>query len=156
MRYFLLLSLILILQCFGQDEDKTEITPEDLMGVWVRVVEVSSDVPGLYKRDTVTYRIGLDPIVDTMSYVVYDKMSFSAQGRYTSYFGFMFRHWDLYGKNEYDYDKDIPYISFNLRLRHSTGYEDMLIRFSYTRDYPTDTIDVTVGGKTFGLKRGGL
>lgn len=153
MRYLLITILLIFIQCdITTQPSMTEITPDDLIGVWVRVADVQSDVPGLYKRDTIVYRIGLDPVVDTIS-GVYDKMAWSAHGRYTSYYGLLYRPWELQGENEFDYDLHVPYIRFYLRKRNTSGYEDWNIRFSNVRGYSKDTMDMIIGSETIGLKR---
>ncbi len=161
MKNFLsILFITLFTQCgniLGGD-DKSEILPQDLMGEWVRVVEVQSDVAGLYKKDSVIYRIGMDRIVDSIPYNVQDTMAFYAKSKYeaNSITGFIYRSWDRYGKNNYDYDLDVPYILFDLRVRKNGAYENREIRFAYTRDFQTDTIDVMIESEKFGLKRRGL
>ena len=160
MKNLMLISLMVLVQCgsiLGQD-DKSEILPKDLAGEWMRVVEVQSDVPGLYKKDSVAYRIGMGRIVDSIPYNAYDTMAFNAKGKYeaNTAYGFIYRPWDRYGKNEFDYDLNVPYIEFNLRVRKDGAYIERTIRFAYTRDFPKDTIDVKIDSETFGLKRRGL
>lgn len=157
MRYLVILFISLIfIGCFDMRDEATQITPEDITGVWIAVRETPSDVWGLYKKDTVIYRIGLDPIVDTISAMVYDKLSFNAQGKSVSSHGFLYRPWETYGRDEYDYDLYVPFIVFKLRLRSGSGYSETEIKFSYIKDSSTDTIDVSVGSETFGLKRRGI
>lgn len=156
MRYLLLFISLIFIQCFDMQDEATQITPEDITGVWVAVREVPSDVWGLYKKDTVYYRIGLDPVVDTISTTVYDKLSFSAQGKSVASYGFIYRPWETYGRDEYDYDLYVPFIVFKLRLRSGSGYNETDIKFSYVHDSSTDTLNVFVGSEMFGLKRGGL
>lgn len=158
--YLTILFLTLFTQCGNilGDSGKTEILPQDLTGEWIRVVEVQYDVDGRYEKDSVIYRIGMDRIIDSVPYNAYDAMSFNADGKYAanSMTGFIYRPWDRYGKNEFDYDLNVPYIVFDLRVRKNGAFENREIRFAYTRDFPTDTIDVIIDSEKFGLKRRGL
>lgn len=158
--YLTILFLTLFTQCGNilGDSGKTEILPQDLTGEWIRVVEVQYDVDGRYEKDSVIYRIGMDRIIDSVPYNAYDIMSFNAYGKYAanSMTGFIYRPWDPYGKNEFDYDLNVPYIVFDLRVRKNGAFENREIRFAYTRDFPTDTIDVIIDSEKFGLKRRGL
>lgn len=158
--YLTILFLTLFTQCGNilGDSGKTEILPQDLTGEWIRVVEVQYDVDGRYEKDSVIYRIGMDRIIDSVPYNAYDIMSFNADGKYAanSMTGFIYRPWDRYGKNEFDYDLNVPYIVFDLRVRKNGAFENREIRFAYTRDFPTDTIDVIIDSEKFGLKRRGL
>lgn len=159
-KYLSVLFLMLFTQCGSilGDNDKTEILPQDLTGEWIRIVEVQSDVAGLYKKDSVIYRIGMDRIMDSVPYNVYDPMAFIVMSKYkaNSMTGFIYRPWDQHGRNEFDYDLNVPYIVFDLRVRKDGAYENRVIRFAYTRDFPTDTIDVIIESEKFGLKRRGL
>lgn len=158
--YLTILFLTLFTQCGNilGDSGKTEILPQDLTGEWIRVVYIPFGSTGHLQPDTISYRIGMDRIIDSVPYNAYDTMSFNAEGKYAanSMTGFIYRPWNRYGKNEFDYDLNVPYIVFDLRVRKNGAYENREIRFAYTRDFPTDTIDVVIESEKFGLKRRGL
>lgn len=49
------------------DEDvRVFLEPAHIVGEWVEVVEEQSEIPGLYRKDTVRYRIGLDRLPSDM------------------------------------------------------------------------------------------
>jgi hypothetical protein len=154
-KHLYLFTLMLLLQCGSilGDDMKTDILPQDLVGEWVRIADVQSDIPGLFRKDTVSYRIGMDRIIDSVPYGSYDTLSFIVKGRYESKAGFIYRPFDRYGKNKFDYETSMPYIEFDLRLRELVAYVNYEVKFSFTRDFPTDTIVVRVGSEVFGLKK---
>jgi len=155
-KHYLIFFLALLVQCMGQE---TEILPNDIVGEWVRVIDVQQPSGYEYVKDTVLYCIGMQKIRDSVPYNVYDTLSFLAEGIYKDNCidGFLYRSWDMYGKNEYDYDRNVPFIRFTLRIRKNGAYEEREAKFSYARDFSTDTIVVSIGeSEPFGLKRKGL
>jgi hypothetical protein len=146
---------VIFIQCGGLlgEGMKTEILPNDIIGEWVRITDVPSDIPGLFRKDTVAYRIGVDRIIDSVPYGSYDTLSFIVKGRYESKAGFIYRPWDRFGENKFDYEASVPYIEFDLRMRDLLSYVNYKVRFSFTRDFPTDTMVVMVGSEVFGLKK---
>jgi hypothetical protein len=159
--YPLIFFLILFVQCgniLGEDDPSNFLEPENIIGEWVRVKEVPSDVAGLYRKDTTIYQIGLDKLTDYMKFVdksLYDPLTFKIiYLKGGTLYGYLERPEDNY--RAYDIEKQESSLNYNLYL----GLPDIttMYRASFTvpNGYTADTLKVTINSEVFGLKRKGL
>lgn len=152
-KHYLIFFLALFIQCesiLGQDQ--TYLQPENITGEWLRVMEVPSDVAGLYRKDTAVYQIGLDKLTDYIKFVdknIYKPLTFKV----------LYPHGGLkYGylhepDEDYDWDREESTLNYNLELgmpENTTRYQ---ASFSVPKGFPLDTLRVTIDSETFGLKK---
>ena len=80
MRWLIILCTILTLHCITDPQGyKSYLEPSDIKGVWRFISERPSVLPGLYEKDTVFYRIGMDSLPDIGPYYVKSPMTFYIQ-----------------------------------------------------------------------------
>ena len=159
LKLYTLILAVLFMGCsdiLGYEDPDVTLEPEQITGEWLRVTETPSDVPGLYKKDTVIYQIGLDKLTDYLKFVdksIYEPLTFKIiypKGG-TSY-GYIERPDEHYR----DFDTDRQEAILNYKLYQGLPATPTLtcwIAFSVPRNHPADTLRVKTDNETFGLKK---
>lgn len=158
-KYYLIFILALLVQCGNLigDDPSLYLEPENLVGEWLQVVDVPSDVQGLYRRDTTKYEIGLDQLTDYIKFVdksIYDPLTFKViYPRGGAQYGYLERPEDNF-RDFNDNSEAILNYKLNLGLPETTILHQA--SFSVPRGCSYDTLRVTIDAEIIGLKRKGL
>ena len=148
------LSILLLLNCGNLigDDPQLKLDKNDLKGEWVRITEIPSDIPGLYKKDTVIYQIGLEDLTSYIKFVdksIIDPLTFKIV-----YPKGGFKYGYLHDRNEeYDWDNETSYLMYTLELglpQETTKYQ---ATFLVPKNFNADTLCVTIDSEIFGLKK---
>jgi hypothetical protein len=158
-KHYLIFFLAILVQCsnFMGDDPTLYLEPENIIGEWVQISEVPSDVQGLYRKDTTVYLIGLDQLSDYIKFVdknIYDPLTFKViYQRGGTQYGYLERPEDNF-RDFNDNSESILNYELNLGLPETTVLHQA--SFSVPRGCSYDTLRVTVDSDTIGLKRKGL
>jgi hypothetical protein len=134
------------------EDPQIYLQPSNITGEWIRVIEAPSDVPGLYRKDTLIYQIGLDSLQDLVYDVnksLYKPLAFKIiYQRGGNKFGY------LHDPNEnYDWDREESSLQYHLELGLPEQLSEFDITFSIPKGYSPDTLRVTCDLEVFGLKK---
>ena len=110
---FILLLILIFIQCesiTGQQDEQLYLKTDHLKGTWVQVTEVSSEIPGLYRKDTTFYEIGLDlpPFEDRYKD---DIMTFYIQYKKGKKYGYIYDP-----QEDYDWDRQLSSLTYTMIL----------------------------------------
>jgi hypothetical protein len=158
-KHYLVFFLALLVQCenFMGDDPTLYLEPENIVGEWLQVVDVPSDVQGLYRRDTTVYLIGLDQLTDYVKFVdksIYDPLTFKIIfPRGGTQYGYLERPEDNF-RDFNDNSESILNYELNLGLPETPTIH--YASFAVPRGCSPDTLRVTIDSGIIGLKRKGL
>lgn len=157
----LILFMVLWVQCgdiLQGDDPAGFLEPGHLIGEWVKVSYVQSDVQGLLRIDTTTYQIGLDNLTDYIKFAdknVYDPLTFKIlYQRGGTKYGYLERPDDNFRDFDVNMQESMLNYELNLGLPEITTLQK--ISFAVPRGCRADTLRVTIDSEVFGLKRKGL
>jgi len=150
----ILLTAILFIQCdlLLADDPQIYLEPEDITGVWLRVVEVPSDVPGLYRKETVVYRIGLESLENVYledGETLYKPLTFKVIYPHggTKY-GYIHEP-----KEDYDWVREESCLKYRLEIGLPEVTTRYAVSFTIPKGCPSDTMRVELESEVFGLKK---
>lgn len=149
---FLFLAMLLLVQCgsldsiMGQEDSEVYLEASHITGEWLRIKDEPSDVPGLFRKDTSVYRIGIDsvPIPDG----IYKRQPLSFFINYQrggSLYGY------IYDPDEnYSWEEEQSYLTYKYvyGLPEKTA-EDII---SFMMPYP-DSLTIFIGRDTVGVRK---
>lgn len=148
----LFIIMFLMIQCgsfdsiTGQEDSEVYLEASHIIGVWLRINDESSDVPGLYRKDTSVYRIGVDsvPIPDG----VYKKQPLSFFINFKrggSQYGY------IYDPDEnYSWEEEQSYLTY----KYVYGLPEKTVEdiISFMMPYP-DSLSIFIGRDTIGVRK---
>lgn len=152
MRVIFLFLAILFTQCgpldslMGQDDSEVYLEASHIIGEWLRIKDEPSDVPGLFRKDTSIYRIGIDsvPIPDG----VYKKQPLSFFINYQrggSLYGY------IYDPDEsYNWEEEQSYLIYNYIYGLPEKPTEEIISFMMPYH---DSLTIFIGGDTVGIRK---
>lgn len=148
----LLFLIILATSCLASQYDSGDFDQRYITGEWVRITEVPSDIPGLYKKESKLYRIGYDNarIPDTVAHYKYPiSLVVVEKSGYANY-GYLFNprggDFDMNGS---------PRITYSWVELIQQSLTDITIARPTDSDFNViaDTLVIKLGNETFGLKK---
>lgn len=151
MKYLTLLLLISLAYCDSPNDPRYYLSPDYLVGQWLRIKEIPSAIPGLYQKDTTTYRIGMDPLVTSdQTYNLKKPLAYKIlypRGGYVQ--GYISNPIE-----SYDYDRDMSSLLYDYVADVLVGGKSQ-IQFEMP---VADSLFVLIGSvtsptETFGLRR---
>lgn len=145
--YILLIGCVMCSCLVSPSDSQTYLKPSHIKGSWIQVSEKPSGIEGLYEKDTVIYRIGLDSLPDTGPYYIRKPMTF-----YVVYEGKGSEYGYIYDpQEEYDFDKELSFLTYVL----VEGLPGPTHESSVTFWMPVeDSLCMERGNDTIHLKRG--
>lgn len=134
------------------DDAQVYLQSSHIKGVWVQVIEEESDVPGLYRKDTIIYRIDMDKLPEDM--LPYDPDTYEPYKKPMS-FVTIFDRGESYAfihdpEEDYDYDERYSLLHFKVVEGLPTTRSKSSITFAMPQ---TDSLWVQRGVESFGLRR---
>jgi len=147
MRYLLLIALMLAVHCdtVAGSDPQSWLEPSHIKGVWLRIKEKPSQIPGLYQKDTTTYRIGMDSLPDTGPYYIKDPLTFYVVYEKGSTYGYIHSP-----DEDFSLDDECATLTYTLIL----GLPGPTTTQNVTFGMPVaDSLKVTLGADEFGLQR---
>jgi hypothetical protein len=134
------------------DNAQTALEPEHITGEWVRIRFVPSDIPGLYRNDTIVYQIGLNKLSDYMKFVessITNPLTFKI-----IYYSGGLQYGYLHDpENDYDWSSGISSLNYKLELGLPENTKQSKVTFLIPEFSLPDTLCITIDSETFGLKR---
>lgn len=129
----------------SNDDAQSFLEPEMIKGVWVAVTERPSHIQGLYEKDTIQYRIGVDPVPQTRPKYLERPMAFFVVYERGASYGFIHEP-----EEEYDWDEELSMLQYQLVEGLPGPTTHTLVSFSMPE---TDSLNIRLGGRIFGTRR---
>lgn len=153
MFYYIKLSIaamitLLYISCdflTGLNDPSVYLEPEYLEGEWLRITEVPSYISGLYEKDTISYRIGIDPMPDVGTGYKRDPMAFYIHYDRGYYYGYIYDP-----EENYDSDEELSTLRYILVEGLPSYSYESYIDFSMPEE---DSLIIQYGGEVFGTRR---
>lgn len=148
MKYLSMLFIFMMIACefaTGNDDAQIFLEPQHIKGSWLFITEKPSAIPGLYEKDTVIYRIGIDPMPDIGAIYLNDPMAFYIQYDKGNSFGY------IYDPEEtYDFEKEISILEYVLIEGLPGPTTESSVKFSMPY---TDSLHIKIGNKLYTTHR---